>query len=277
MIWVNATNLVNQAPDCHETLRAFAATEFKVVVDAFLNDTAARADLILPPALTLEREDLAGGVLHNFVNYAARAVEPPGEARTDHWIVSELGKRLDPPVLVPTVEEILRASLDSPYVDVSLDELRRPGYAPVKRPAIAYADRRFPHPDGKYHFPARLHDETPPPPGYPFRLLTLVRREVIHSQILPEDHEPFPTVWVAPDSVALHGLDLARDVDLVSPLGRLKVEVKTLPGLYPEAVLCRRGGWLSRSNGFNQLVADGTTDLGGGTAFYHQYVRLENG
>lgn len=49
-----------------------------------------------------------------------------------------------------------------------------------------------------------------------------------------------------------------------------------LPGLHPEVALYRRGDWLKLGGGVNQLIADATTDLGGGAAYYAQHARLEN-
>jgi anaerobic selenocysteine-containing dehydrogenase len=276
MLWVNGINVVNQAPNAAETARAFDQVEFKVVVDAFMNDTAQRADLILPCALMLEQEDVVGSFLHEYVQYVRPVLAPPPEVRTDLWIVSELGKRLNPPVVMPDPEQCLRAALSSPHVAITLEELKAEGFVRSRRPRIAYEGLRFAHPDGNFRFPASLHAEPPPPIGYPLRLLTLVRRNAIHSQILPEDPTPLPTVWVAPDCPVLKELDLAQPVALVSPLGRLAVSVRLMPGLYPGAVIYRRGDWMNRRGGANQLIASGVTDLGGGAPFYDQYVRLEN-
>jgi anaerobic selenocysteine-containing dehydrogenase len=276
MIWVNGTNVVNQAPGALETARAFDAVEFRVVVDAFMNDTAARADLVLPCTLMLEQEDIVGSFLHEYVQYVAPVFAPPPEARTDLWIVSELGKRLNPPVTMPAPEDCLRAALTSPHLDATLEELKAKRFVRSKRPRIAYEGLRFDHGDGKYRFPGQLHDEPPAPSGYPLRLLTLVRRTAIHSQILPEDQQPLPTVWVAPESPVLSSLDAAEKAVLVSPLGRLPVNIRLMPGLHPGTVIYRRGDWMSRGGGANQLIAAGMTDLGGGAPFYDQYVRLEN-
>ena len=203
-------------------------------------------------------------------------VEPPPEVRTDLWIVTELGKRLDPPVLMPTAEDCLRIALTSPHLETTLEELKLKGFVRSKRPRIAYEGLEFAHADGKYRFPGQLHDEPPAPAGYPLRLLTLVRRTAIHSQILPEDQRPSPPVWVAPDCPVLASLDLSKPAALVSPLGRLPVTVRRMPGLHPGTVVYRRGDWMNRGGGANQLIAAGLTDLGGGAPFYDQYVRLEN-
>jgi anaerobic selenocysteine-containing dehydrogenase len=276
MIWINGSNVVNQAPDSQQVMKAFAGVDFIVVVDAFMNDTAQQADLVLPSALILEQEDIIGSYLHEQVKYVCPALASPGEAKNDYWILRQIGKRLDPPVNLPSVENCLRASLDSAYLSTNLEEIRRCSCIRSNRPQIAYADLCFAHPDGKYRFPYMLHAEPKPPAGYPLRLLTLVRREAIHSQILPEDQKSLPAVWVAPESSCLNGLDLKKTVEMVSPLGRLKVKVQTLPGLHPAAVIYRRGDWISRGGGVNQLIADGLTDIGSGAAYYDQYVRLEN-
>lgn len=276
MIWVNGSNVINQAPESMLVAQAFAGVPFKVVVDAFFTDTAQRADLVLPCALMFERDEIIGSFLHNYVNYSAKIFQPPGEARSDIEIMTELGKRLDPPIKVPEAEDFFSTVLNSPYLDVPLEVLRKQGFTRAKRPSIAYEGLHFDHPDGKYRLPQDLHAEPDPPPDYPSRLLTLIRGNATHSQILPENQAVPPTVLVSPENPLLKDLRVDRDVFLSSPLGRLKVKVRVLPGLHPEAVIYRRGDWLKCGGGANQLVAAETTDLGEGTAYYSQYVRLEN-
>jgi len=276
MIWVNGSNVINQAPDIHQTIRAFESVEFKVVVDAFMTDTAERADVFLPCSLMFEQEDVGVSYLHEFVHHVREVFSAPGEARSDHWILSELGKRLDPPIHLPGPERCLRASLNSPYLSTSLEELREKHFVRAKRVPVAYAGMQFDHPDGKYRLPTELHEEPPHPETYPLRLLTLIRGEAIHSQILPEEQAFPPTVWIAPDCLSLGHLNLNEDAYLVSPLGRLKVRVEVAPGLHPEVVVYRRGDWMKLGGGVNQLIAAELTDIGNGAPFYQQYVRLEN-
>ncbi|MGD9043912.1 MAG: molybdopterin-dependent oxidoreductase [Desulfobacterales bacterium] len=276
MLWVNGTNVVNQAPDSQQMMQAFDRVDFKVVVDAFMNDTAQCADLVLPTMLFMEQEDVIGSYLHEQVQYVCPVLAAPGEARNDYWILRQIGRRLDPPVDLPASEDCMRASLDSPYLSTTLEEIRTCGCIRSNRPEIAYADLHFDHQDGKYRFPYLLHGEPQPPAEYPLRLLTLVRRKALHSQMLPEDQKQPPTVWVANDSPCLNDLNLEEPVAMVSPLGRLKVSVQTLPDLHPDAVIYRRGDWISRGGGVNQLIAAQLTDIGSGAAYYDQYVRLEN-
>jgi anaerobic selenocysteine-containing dehydrogenase len=277
MIWVNGINVVNQAPDSRRIARAFEAVEFKVVVDAFMNDTAQRADLILPCKLMLEQEDIIGSYMHEFIQYVRPALAPPDEARDDMWILAEIGKRLDPPIRLPDPETCLRHALEVPNLQVTLEELRKNGCARSDRPAVAYGGLTFDHADGKYRFPMILHAQPEADPQYPLQLLTLVRRNAIHSQILPEDHDDVPQIWVAPDNPVLADLNRSSDVYLVSPVGRLKIHLQTMAGLHPKVVLYRRGDWMNQGGGVNQLISAAETDIGSGAPFYDQHVRLENG
>lgn len=275
MVWINGSNVVNQGPDSMGIAQAFESVELKVVVDAFMTDTAERADLVLPCTLMLEQEDIVGSYLHHYINFSKRIFEPPGEARSDYWILKELGKRLEPPIHLPEPEECFRAALDSPFIRTGLDELVKKGFILAEQPDIAYSGMIFDHSDGKHHLPASLHEEPPPPAGYPLRLLTLIRRDHIHSQIPPEQQEHPPMVWVAPENPLVEKLDQSRTVFLVSPVGRLEVRVRTLENLHPEVVVYRRGDWMKLGGGANRIIAAATTDIGNGAPFYQQYVRLE--
>ena len=276
MLWVDGSNVVNQAPGSLRTAAAFEQVGFTVVVDAFMTDTAARADLVLPSALMLEQEDIVASYMHDYVHYVRKALDPPGEARSDLEILTGLGRLLDPPILMPSAEECLRASLRSPYLDCSLEELMAQGFVRARKPAVAYEGLAFDHERGKYRFPNELHKDPPPPAGYPLRLLSLLRRDAVHSQILPPDQDMPPKVWVSPVCPCLASLDTGRPISLATKLGRLRVDLLTMDGLHPDVVVYRRGDWMKLGGGVNRLIEPRLTDMGTGTAYYDQYARLEN-
>ena len=64
-LFADGSNFVSQAPDSMTTQRAVEKIDFKVVVDAFMTDTAALADVVLPCALDHEREEIVGSCLHS--------------------------------------------------------------------------------------------------------------------------------------------------------------------------------------------------------------------
>ena len=165
-------------------------------------------------------------------------------------------------MILPDTEACLQASLASPFLDITFDELKKEGFTEARRPRIAYKGLSFAHADGRYRFPMSLHPEPLPPTGYPLRLLTLVQKEFLHSQILQETHDEIPVVWVANENNMLKDIDISLDVFIASPLGRLKVKLKILPGLHQEAVLYRRDDWIKFGGGINQLNEAGLTDMG---------------
>ncbi|MDD2390116.1 MAG: molybdopterin-dependent oxidoreductase [Desulfobacterales bacterium] len=276
MMWVNGSNVINQAPDSHLIGRAFETVQFKVVVDAFMTDTASRADLFLPSTLMLEQEDIVSSYLHNYIQHAKAVVSPPGEARTDFWIFSQVGKRLEPPVILPDAETFFRCALSTDRLSISFEDLKKQNFIKVKRPSVAYAGMKFDHSDGKFRLPARLHSQEPVPDKFRLRLITPVSRDHIHSQILADNHRLPLIVQVSSGCPYLADIDLSKDLYLVSPLQKLKVKLELSDRLHPEAAVLRRGSWMKTGGGVNQLIAARITDIGCGAAYYEQYVRIEN-
>jgi ferredoxin-nitrate reductase len=93
-LWIIGTNPAVSLPELHR-IRSILEQErlFVVVSDPFLSETAALADVVLPTAIWGEKT----GTYTNHdrtVHLSEKAVEPPGQARTDMDILLEYGKRL---------------------------------------------------------------------------------------------------------------------------------------------------------------------------------------
>ncbi|NJB68438.1 anaerobic selenocysteine-containing dehydrogenase [Desulfobaculum xiamenense] len=276
MIWVDGVNLINQLPAGDVTAEAFGRCGFVVAVEAFFTDTALRADLILPCALMAEREDVVGSSLHDWVNWSAKVLDPPGEARCDWDILAELGSRLAEPIIMPDREEALRTALDSPALHATPEELRAAGFLKASWPQVAFEGMCFAHPDGLCRLPDVLSPEPDAHAKYPCRLLTLVSRRAIHSQI-PVDEDPEALeAFVSPANPCVVGLDTSVPVYAATPRGRVAVRVRFDETIHPSAVIVRRGGWMRHGRSLNPIIAPMETDRGGGTAYYSQCVRLEN-
>ncbi|SLM31023.1 Molybdopterin oxidoreductase domain protein [Desulfamplus magnetovallimortis] len=159
----DGSNFVNQAPDATTTIKAMAKIPFKVVIDAFMTDTASCSDLVLPCALDYEREEIAGSCLHNYVNYAAPVFSPSGDARCDFDIMSDLASRLK--IVFPRKESVLLDSLNNPFLshlggpDKAIKEIRENGFVKALHPNVAWRDLIFAHPDGKYRLPESFSHE----------------------------------------------------------------------------------------------------------------------
>jgi anaerobic selenocysteine-containing dehydrogenase len=67
---------------------------FTCVHEQFLTETAAYADIVLPATMFLEHDDFYTASGHTFFQVTKKVVDAPGECRENHWVISELAKRL---------------------------------------------------------------------------------------------------------------------------------------------------------------------------------------
>jgi biotin/methionine sulfoxide reductase len=73
---------------------ALARLDTFVVHETHWTPTAKHADIVLPVASTLERDDLAAGAGDQRLRASPKAVEPIGESREELWIYTRLAERL---------------------------------------------------------------------------------------------------------------------------------------------------------------------------------------
>lgn len=271
-IWVDGHNVINQVPDSRRIARAFEKP-FVVCVDGFLNDTAVCSDMILPPAFMLEKEEVLGSCLHDYVNYSGKVVEPRGSCRSDFEILRDLGERLDPTVTFPRTRECLEAGLKP--LGVSLEDLQDRGFTSSDNPRIAYQDLIFDHPDKLCRLQEKLDLEPGPDSEFPLRLLSLIRGGYMHSQIPESEQQGLPRIFISSSSDMAGALDPGRKTFLATRLGRMRVEARTLDGLHHETVVIRRDGWMKCGHGPNMLIEPRKTDMGDCAAFYSQPCRIE--
>jgi ferredoxin-nitrate reductase len=95
LLWIIATNPAVSMPDIQHIRRTLGNDElFVVVQDIFMTETAQLADVVLPAATWGERT----GTFTNAdrtVHLSERAVDPPGDARSDLDIFLDFARRMD--------------------------------------------------------------------------------------------------------------------------------------------------------------------------------------
>jgi len=92
-LYVMGENPAMSDPNANHAREALARLDTLIVQDIFLTETAYLADIILPASAFPEKT----GTFTNTdrrVQMGRKAVNPPGEAKQDWWIIQELGKRL---------------------------------------------------------------------------------------------------------------------------------------------------------------------------------------
>ena len=98
-MYVQGENPAMSDPDANHAREALAALDHLVVQDIFLTETAYLADVILPAGAFPEKT----GTFTNtdrVVQLGRQAIDPPGDARQDLWIIQEIAKRLGPGLAV---------------------------------------------------------------------------------------------------------------------------------------------------------------------------------
>jgi anaerobic selenocysteine-containing dehydrogenase len=86
---VQNTNPVSVAPDQTKVKRGFARDDLFVCVhEQFMTETAQMADVVLPATTFLEHDDIYRGGGHQYLILGPKLVEPPGECRNNHEVIS---------------------------------------------------------------------------------------------------------------------------------------------------------------------------------------------
>jgi anaerobic selenocysteine-containing dehydrogenase len=163
------------APNQNAVRRGLARPDlFTVVHELFFTDTTDYADYILPATTFLEHTDVQGAYGHYFVQLSQQAIEPPGEARSNVWLFSQLAQRMGfpEPCFRDTPEEIIRQVLGidpvagphahstNPGMEhITYAALEEHGHIPLSfhaepeaHPFLPYAAGPIPTPSGKVEF-----------------------------------------------------------------------------------------------------------------------------
>jgi formate dehydrogenase major subunit len=114
-MYIMGENPAMSDPDVEHARAGMAKLEHLVVQDIFLTETAYLADVVLPATAWPEK---VGTVTNTdrMVQLGRKAIEPPGEAREDFWILVELGRRLGLPWSYAHPKEVfdeMRGCMDS--------------------------------------------------------------------------------------------------------------------------------------------------------------------
>jgi len=188
-MYVLGENPAMSDPDVDHARAALAKLDHLVVQDIFLTETANYADVILPASAWAEKTGTVTNT-NRQVQMGRPAVAPPGEAKEDWWIETELAKRLGldwdytHPKQVFAEMKLNMGSLDNiTWERLEGEAVTYPSLSPEDPgQAIVFGDG-FPRQDGRARFtPANViaPDESPDA-EYPFILITGRQLEHWHT------------------------------------------------------------------------------------------------
>lgn len=246
-------------PDMNRTKRVLEGLDLYVVIDIFLSESALLADVVLPGSAWAESE----GVIANsdgLVCKINKAVDPPGEARDDIWILCELGRRLgkgqyfDFEGARDVFDEMRRASAGgrADYTGITYERLETEG--PIAWPCPSeghpgtprlWEDGRYSHyADGKARFNAIPEVELAEAPDdeFPMRLTTgrNVAQYLSGNQTRRigylSDQAPRPWVEVHPEAASRLGIVDGAAVRVTTRRGSVVLPALVTRTIRPDTV-----------------------------------------
>ncbi len=303
---IQNTNPLVVAPDQETVRRGFARDDLFVCVhEQFMTDTARYADVVLPATMFLEHDDIYTASAHQFLQFAPKAIDPPGECRSNHEVISALAKRLGAKHrgFEVSPREIIDETL-SVSGRGTLAELEAARWLDCQPPfeAAHFLDG-FGHADGKFHFRADWPNTPyandglcgpwqglPSLPDYwainedsdaahPFKLATSPARNFLNSSFNQTAtslaREGRPSALMHPDDMAALGLGEGDVVRLGNARGEIRLHAKTSPGA-TRGVIVSEGLWDNRAfldgRGINTLTSADSVAPFGGAAFHDARV-----
>ncbi|WP_288484073.1 molybdopterin-dependent oxidoreductase [uncultured Acidovorax sp.] len=94
-MYIMGENPAMSDPDLNHARHALGSLSHLVVQDIFLTETAWLADVVLPASAWPEKTGTASNT-DRMVQMGRRALNPPGDARPDLWIIQQIAQRVGP-------------------------------------------------------------------------------------------------------------------------------------------------------------------------------------
>ena len=232
-------------PDVTHVEQALKALDFLVVQDIFLSETARLADVVLPAASFAEKDGTFTNTERR-VQRVRKALPPPGEARPDWEILSDLARRMgyamDYPDPSAVQDEI--ASLTPSYAGIPYDRLESGG---LQWPCtgrdhpgtpILHKDR-FTRGLGKFHAVEFIPPKELPDAQFPFLLSTGRILQHFHTGTMSRRSEVLDrlvsvgAIEIHPQDAARMGIRDGRPVRVASRRGEITIQARLTDRVAP--------------------------------------------
>jgi len=306
---IQNTNPVSVCPDQELVKRGFAREDLLTCVhEQFMTETAQMADVVLPATMFMEHDDVYQGGGHQYILHGAKAIEPPGECRSNHEVICGLATRVGAshPGFDMSPRELIDWTLkksgwgtlaeleDNRWIDCQPDF------------DTAHYVKGFAYPGGKFRFkpdwpnvpfrsayPAGPTAQMPALPDYwtiieeadtehPFRLATSPARGFLNSTFneTPTSiaREVRPTVMIHPDDAGRLSISDGDAVVIGNMRGQVQIHARLFDGVR-RGVLIAESIWPNDAypdgRGINTLTGADAIAPYGGAAFHDNKVWIK--
>jgi assimilatory nitrate reductase catalytic subunit len=252
-------NPVVSLPDSNFVREALGKLEFFAVIDFFLSETAHHADLVFAGSMQEEDEGIVCSA-EGRVQKINKAVDPPGEARSDALIICDLAGKLGrgrffeyPNGTRDIYEELRVASRGglADYYGITWERIEKelgvfwpcPSLDHPGTPRL-FEGGRFYHADGKAHFQTTEWRPSGDPADAGFPVLLTTGRVVSHylsgtqtRRIGPlVDQYPEPKLEIHPALAAKRGIEDGDWVKVTTRRSEMVVQAMVVKTIRPDTV-----------------------------------------
>jgi len=245
-MFIMGENPAMSDPDVDHAREGIAALDHLVVQDIFLTETAYLADVVLPATAWPEK---VGTVTNTdrMVQMGRKAIEPPGGAKEDFWILNELARRVGVDWYYSHPREVfneMRQCMDS-IAGITWDRLERE--SSVTYPCVKEGDPgsptvfidKFPTESGRAKFVAAdlIKAAEQPDAEYPLVLITGRQLEHWHTGSMTrrasalDSIEPEPVASVHPLDLASLGIAPGETLTIKSRRGEISLYARADDGM----------------------------------------------
>ena len=287
------------SPDSDAVRRGLSREDLFVCVhEQFMTPTAMHADVVLPAAMFTECDDLYGSYGQTFTAAGPKVVEPPGECRSNHDLIRELGRRLGSshPGFAMSEWDLLDDALRRAGNDPLSTLLERGWFDGAPDFDTAHFSEGFPTSDGRFRFQPDWAARGPYTAGlpsmpdhaalidnadeeHPFRLVSPGARNFLNTSFTETESsrkkEGRPTVLIHPEDAGPLTIDDGAPVRMGNRRGALHLHARHFAHLCRGTVVVEGlwpNGHFEEGIGINLLVGADPVPPAGGVAFHDTAV-----
>jgi formate dehydrogenase major subunit len=245
-MYIMGENPAMSDPDLNHARHALASLEHLVVQDIFMTETAWLADVVLPATAWPEKTGTASNT-DRMVQLGKQAINPPGQARADLWIIQQIARRMGLDWQyegehhgVAAVYEEMRQAMHAAISGITWERLERE--SSVTYPCLSAEDpgaptvflSHFDTPDGRVHLvPADIIPANERPDAdFPFVLITGRQLEHWHTGSMTrrasvlDALEPMATASLCGADLLALGLSAGDVITVQSRRGEVAIHVR---------------------------------------------------
>ena len=288
-VYVIGENPLQSEADQARARRLLEGLDFMVVQDLFLTATAELADVVLPASAAWAEAEGTVTNSERRVQRVRKALDPPGEARDDLWIIAELARRMGQDFGWKTAEDTWNEvrSLSPVHAGMSykrleeLGGLQWPCYD-EEHPGELFLHSRLwedPVPGNRVPFVAVDHD----PPvdklddDFPIRLTTGRRLDSYNTGVQTGGYtSPLrrgESLDISPEDAERLGLAEGERVRVISRRGQVETPIRIDPSLRPGLTFMTLH--FQDEVATNILTIDATDPKSGTAEFKATAIRIE--